>query len=81
MTTRRDQDGVYDPHGPILHKDVGKRLDAIVRRHGGKPKPDSTPPGKVVLPSPGKRTCKDQLPLTATFADQLRAARGEDGEP
>jgi hypothetical protein len=45
----------------ILHTDTGRRLDAIIRRHGGQPKPDQS--GKMALPSPGRRKCKGQLAL------------------
>lgn len=69
--TARD-DGVTAP--AILATDTGKRLDAIIRRHGGKPTAD-TRPSKVILPPVGKRTCKGQMPLIATVSDRLREAR------
>lgn len=47
----------------IVSGTTEQRLDAIVRRQGGKPK--SIQSG-FRLPPVGKRTCKDQLPL---FAD------------
>lgn len=62
MTGKRYLDKAYDPNGPILHRDPLKRLDALIRRFGGKPKPE-TPPGRMVLPAVGKRFCKGQLPL------------------
>lgn len=47
---------------PIASTDTTKRLDAIVRRHGGKPKPV---PGKVShhLPEPKRGECKGQRKL------------------
>ena len=53
-------DGV-DAAPAILHQDTGRRLDAIIRRHGGQPKPDQT--GRMHVPSPGRRKCKGQLAL------------------
>lgn len=52
---------VADDTAPaILQADPLKRLDAIIRRHGGKPKAD-TPPRRMSLPPVGKRSCKGQL--------------------
>lgn len=44
----------------ILQSDPLKRLDALIRRHGGKPKAE-TPPGRMTLPPVGKRSCRGQL--------------------
>lgn len=44
---------------PIVQADVGARLDAIVRRHGGTPK--AQPTSKPQLPPVGRRECKGQL--------------------
>lgn len=40
-----------DVPAPILCRDVGRRLDAIIRRHGGTPKPDPAPT-RMHLPTP-----------------------------
>jgi len=47
---------------PITDPDPAKRLDAVIRRHGGKPKPV---PGKVShhLPEPKRAECKGQRKL------------------
>lgn len=65
MASKKDLDKAYDPAGPILHRDTHRRLDAIVRRFGGRPKAVD---GKPHLPTPPKRHCKGQLAL------------GEDGD-
>lgn len=56
--------GPLDVDAPdaILSSDVGKRLDAAIRRHGGKPKA-TIAPSKMILPPIGKFDCKDQLTL------------------
>jgi hypothetical protein len=52
-----------DTPNAILQTDPLKRLDAIIRRHGGKPKVDASPVGKVQFPPLGKRECEDQMPF------------------
>ncbi len=49
-----------DTPEPIMHTDPLRRLDAIVRRHGGAPKPLNT---AKFHPTPPKRACAGQLAL------------------
>lgn len=63
MTSREEREhGPDDPNGPILHRDVGKRLDAIIRRFGGKPRPIESIGNRVVLPAPKRGHRKGQMP-------------------
>lgn len=61
MRARR-KPGDIDAPDAILSTDVGKRLDAAIRRHGGKPKAE-IPASRMILPPVGKFDCKDQLAL------------------
>lgn len=47
---------------PILTSDIGRRLDAIIRRQGGKPKP-TVDPHRMVLPAPSREACEDQMSI------------------
>lgn len=54
MTTKRELDA--DSPAAILATDPVKRLDAIIRRHGGKPTTETT--SRVVLPTPPGESAK-----------------------
>lgn len=75
MTTRRELNRNLTVEA-IPTGDTDQRLSALIRRHGGKP---YTPPkpGAMVLPSVGKRKCKDQLPLLPTVREAREAADDE----
>jgi hypothetical protein len=51
---------MHEPTAPpaITSGSTEQRLDALIRRHGGKPRPLQA---GYHLPPVGKRTCKDQL--------------------
>ena len=44
----------------ILSHDTGRRLDAIIRRHGGKPTDVESHAGRITLPAPKKGLSPDQ---------------------
>lgn len=69
MTAQRDLEQAYDPNGPILATDTDKRLDQLIRRHGGKPQPTQAP-RKPQLPTPPRRNCKGQLAIGEDGGEQ-----------
>lgn len=58
----------FEADPAILQSDPLKRLDTIVRRHGGKPKAD-TAPARMILPPVGKRSCEGQIALDEVLDD------------
>lgn len=61
MPSKSTAGRLVDVPRAILSRGLTARLDAIIRRHGGEPKPIGH--AGFRLPIPGRRHCKGQLTL------------------